>query len=282
LRSAIVVKVAEKLQLDLIESDQRLLAVEGFIRKIDSLNADNMTFDYFIDVPGSREPRPLLESALWRKLGDNLCSLGLHVGADVPRSPTEEKRTSIITALQNAANSEGRAVSAMLAHIETQRSTIQRQEKAITALQFRHLLEMVPHQGQAPPPRQATTRWKDFWRNAVTRAHREYSSHTTPPKPHPLKELLKKEFDYAATLKEKGKPLTPSAQLQWLLEKNDLNKRAEGLYGTLSDIIHNYSGAEFSVSTTYTPAEIKLLHAMIPKNITDGDVDWTEETQRYI
>jgi hypothetical protein len=281
-RPALHSHIAEQLHIENNELEKRLAVVEMWIRHLDSINADTMTFEYNVRGLQVLEPRALLDSDSWKRIGKLLCSLGSLVGADVPRRLDERKSVSVLIALQNVANNEGRAINIMLARIEAQSLTIRKQEQAITALQFRHLLEMVPGGGQSPPPRQATPQWKQFWAEAVTTAYNEYLSTPSPPPPNhtprsPLAGLLNEQFNRAKKLK-----VDHTKQTKWLIEETDVSMQAKALYSTLSTVIHHYSSAEFSVHPqAYSPGDVRLLQALSPQ-IVNGVVDWAAEKNRYI
>ncbi len=114
------------------------------------------------------------------------------------RWPGDIKPVTLVTALRNVISNEGPAVNIMLARIDEQNFTIQKQQKAITALQFRHLLEHLPRalrdrkvaaagDGQARATAalewdraSETERWGQFWREAVRQVYEVYKEHGTP------------------------------------------------------------------------------------------------------
>ncbi|KAI0009003.1 hypothetical protein F4779DRAFT_617979 [Xylariaceae sp. FL0662B] len=284
-RRGLIERIQKELELDYSESKNKLEAIEWWIKEIDSITADTMLFGYKVQEPEldfledsiPDEPEVLLKSAHWKRIGRNLCSLGLLVGADVPRWPEEEKQFSVVTALQRAAKNDGVAINVMLARLEEQNSTIQKQQQAITALEFRHILEMMPGRGKAPSPGQATNEWKDFWRKAVTAAYTEYVSLPPSRSPKsPLAAVLNNKFDQARKRKN---------GLTWLLEQTEINQRALILYNTLSQVIHDYQSTEFSINPlVYSTGDVQLLKMITPDpgNIVDGAVNWAAEYDRYI
>ena len=170
----------------------------------------------------------------------------------------------------------------MLARLEKQNDTIRKQKQAITALQFRYVLDVIPQKGQAPPYGQPTSQWQTFWNQAVAKAYTDIS---IPPK-SPLANLMKDRFEQARRKKDRvGNPFSQTQQIEWLINETDISQRAKALYGTLSEIIHKYSSDEFSVgSLTYSPGDVKLLEAIKPDYFSPNNnaVDWEAETDNYL
>ena len=273
----------KNLQIERNDLDNRLKVINIRIRQVERMNADDMTFGHVVEAKATESP-VLSESIHWKRIGQTLYSLALLVGADVPGSERGVSKTSVVTALQRAAQHGGRAITVILARLEAQNITIREQEQAITALQFRHLLEMIPDGGKAPPQGQATSRWKDFWRQAVTEAFSEFSAQS-PQLKSPLHELLHDQFNRASKRKDKHQnPLSQRAQLDWLINETDISNHGQALYGTLSEVIHKYTSAEFSVSPTYSPGDLRILQSIRPdkNNVVDGAVDWDAEKKRYV
>ena len=246
-----------------------------------------MAFGRRVEGLSTDGPRGLSKSIYWKKVGDNLCSLGLLVGANVPREPGEIKPKSIVAALRAAADNQGHATKVMLARLEKQNNTIRKQQQAITALQFRHVLEMVPGGGSAPPYGQATSKWQKFWDNAVAEVYKAYTQGSATSR-SPLADLMEDQFRKAQRMKhDKGTPkataFTLQEQIGWLKNESEISQRAHALYGTLSAVIHEYGSAEFSVdSLSFSPGDEKLLQAIRPDKIVDGAVDWVKEKGRYV
>lgn len=286
----------EETGLNVREASRRLRDMEGMFWKLYVLEAEAMTFDLEIyDRLGSRlsmkdtNEGDIHDSAHWKRIGSTLCSFGEMVGAELPQSVFRHNPKGIVAALKLVANNEGRTISVLLARLEGQSITIRQQEQAITALQFRQLLEMIPGGGTPPTPGEATKKWQEFWMNAVTEAYRQHLNPKPAIVPSPLIELMKREFCQAALQKNgRNDEERFRNQVHWLLYKRDISERAQALFGTLSQIIHSYSPQEaFSVSgLAYGPVDVKILGALKPKpkGGQDGDKwpNWSEEKERFI
>ena len=204
-------------------------------------------------MSSTKNPRGLSESAYWETIGDNLCSLALLVGADVSRGPEDIKSKSIVVALREAANDQGRAITVMLTRLEKQNDTFRKQQQAITALKFRRGLEMISQNGQA------TSRWQTFWDQAAAKA---YTDRSTPPK-SPLANLKKDRFEQEKKKKHGvGNPFSQTQQIEWLINETNISQRAKALYSTLSKVIHKYSPDKFSVDSLKYGPYVKLLEAI--------------------
>ena len=117
--------------------------VGDMIGRIACTHPEDMTFGQNVPShPG--EPRYLSFAKRWVTIGENLCRLGLGVGADVRRSITQPRPTTVVMALKAVINNEGPAVNIMLSRLEKYQIQIQKQQQVITALQFRHLMEHLP------------------------------------------------------------------------------------------------------------------------------------------
>ena len=96
-------------------------------------------------------------------------------------------------------------------------ATSARQQRIITNLTFRHVLETLP--GPRPKYTSSTKHWQTFWTNAIQNARNPKNMSTAI---HPLQSLLQQ------------------------FNPRDIERVSGDLYGTLSTNIHHYSG-EFDV-----------------------------------
>lgn len=139
--------------------------------------------------------------------------------------------------------------------IEELRRTTRKQQRIITNLSFRHLLEMLPPPSTGPAT--STVRWKSFFVGALLKAQTVQAQQGTG---HPLVPLLKK-YPKLKQLEEAG----------------------TNLYGTLSTNIHHYTG-EFRIEEDQWDAlQVDLLTALVPQaqNQSDTGVDWNQERRRF-
>lgn len=230
MRSSLITTIQERHGSDIAPEDatciRQLDRVKTIIEDVSNLHPDAMWFGYKRPPGAACEPFPLQGLDSWNKVGHFLCALGSLVGADVPRLPDDQKTVPPITALQYAASNEGRAIKVMLISLEEQKATIRRQEQAITALQFRHLLEMVPSGGVPPKPGKATADWQTFWNAAVAKA---YHQHRNPPPPgedpSPLLNLLKPQF----RLIDADTSKTNNDKLKWLKNSMKIGQRGSSI-----------------------------------------------------
>ncbi|RBR25687.1 uncharacterized protein FIESC28_01650 [Fusarium coffeatum] len=293
-----------------------IAAVEIDILRIDSTQPDDMTFGQ--NVPSDAgEPDCLLSSSRWTVIGRNLCRLGLRVGADVPRWSGQPKPTTVIMALQAVINNEGPAVSIMLSRLERYQVQIQKQQQVITALQFRHLMEHLPigvrdqwlasaskTDGVSEASRwdrmKEVEKWNEFWIESVKQIFRSYMEDGAEAwegskghEPSPFAHLLKHHLIRA------GEKNNERDAVHLLAHETDVGERVKRLYSTLSQIIHQYSDADFEVNKlNFSPLDARILTALIPKNIKkkvsdDEDeripldekseiIAWKEEFRRYV
>ena len=111
--------------------------------------------------------------------------------------------------------------------------------------------------------------------------------------PSPFAHLLKHHLTRASERR------TERDAVHLLAHETDVGERVKRLYSTLSQIIHQYSDANFEVNKlNFSPLEARILTALIPKNIKkkvsdDEDervpmdekneiIAWKEEFRRYI
>ncbi|KAJ4128006.1 hypothetical protein NW768_008290 [Fusarium equiseti] len=301
------------------DMDVLIAEVEDGINRIDSTHADDMTFGYHIISPNKGEPDLLSLSKRWTTIGRNICRLGLRVGADVPRSPTQCKRTTIITALKAIINNEGPAVNIMLSRLEKYQVQIQKQQQVITALQFRHLMEHLPigvrdqwlaaasskvdevSKASRWDRMKEVEKWQEFWLEAVKQIFRAYKKNgreavegSEGHEPSPFANLLKYHLARA------GEKEDERDAVQLLANETDVGERVKRLYNTLSQIIHQYSDANFEVNRlNFSPLDAQILAALVPKesrNKAPDDEDrswdpvdkkgeiivWKKEFRRYV
>jgi hypothetical protein len=254
-----------------------------------------MTFGHNI-AEVANDPGPLGSSSCWKRIGDNLLSLGLLVGANVSQRRGEPKPVTFVTALKDVVNNDFTAVNIMLARIEEQNVMMRRQGQVITALQFRHLLEHLPRTlrgrkvtaagdgvaGASVAMRwdQASEveRWLEFWEEAVKQVYAVYVEHETPARTlSPFAKLLE---DYLVKAREKG---DEAAAVRWLAHETNIGQHMKELYSTLSQIIHQFSDGKFTVDPlNFSPGDARLLAALAPEKSEDGTVDWKKEFRRYV
>lgn len=270
---------------DLSDPEMKLRRVENWLgrfnnrfRKIQKLGVDELAFNL-------SEMDSVWVTSSWLRIGRNLYKLAQLLGIEPPRwDVVNGGYPKIIDAFSRAVDQQGTAVRQLQSFINEQSITIREQQQAITALQFRYVLEMLAGGGAAPPRGQATLRWKRFWEQAVTKAYKKHISapgQTTSP----LASLLEDSFKKAYKKKDSPDKYNEAEQIEWLLKETDISQRAKALYGTLSQVIHSYSSDKFMVDArTYSPGDVQLLESLRPdsNNVTDGTVAWTDELQRYL
>ncbi|KAL2678994.1 hypothetical protein Neosp_009749 [[Neocosmospora] mangrovei] len=256
--SDFILQLAETEGMDHDDVVELLRQLKRQICDVYEIHGEAMTFGYEI-TDMKREPSMLLKSHHWKRIGRNLCTLGLHVGANVPRWPTEPKPVTLMTALKNVINNEGPAVKIMLSNMEEKQALIQKQQQVITALQFRHLLEHLPRPlrgkevaAEKWDKMKEVDRWIEFWEGAVRQVYR------------------------------------------WLASETNIGKHMKDLYSTLSQTIHQFSDVEFTVDSlklNFSPGDARLLEALIPESSGEEDVaestgdedrKWKREFRRYI
>ncbi len=129
------------------------------------------------------------------------------------------------------------------------------QQRIITNLTFRHLLENLPP--ATTKHRSATVRWTDFFRDALKKVQNQSQMNSQP---HPFDALLHK--------------YTNTTQIETV---------GTGLYGTLSTNIHHFSSQYTILGDQWNALEYEIMQALtpIPSNIPAGEPDWQKERQRY-
>lgn len=232
-------------------------------------------------------------SPMWLILGRNLSSLADLVGVAAVRwcfADTGSPR--ILRAFADHAAQQRPDLDRVQRFLHEQAAVIQRQEQVITALRFRHLLENLPD--ERCTGNNSTARWREFWKRAVRTA---WENRGDPTPRSPLDKLLREQFakvDKPAKLKTEEELIAKvetTAKLK--IEKEQLAKvldwvtakRADSLYGILSQVIHGYQDGRFIVNPqSYSPDDIAILGALIPEdgNIEDGEVVWERERERYL
>lgn len=130
------------------------------------------------------------------------------------------------------------------------------QQRIITILLFRHVLESLP--GPKSTKGSQTQKWEAFWQEA-------WGKGTKDPK-HPL-------FPVREKYKRKG------------MKGADADKKIKAvgseLYSTLSTAIHQHNEGEITLSRTqHSPDEADILLALIPDNFRLKDADWNEARKR--
>ncbi|KAG8672122.1 hypothetical protein FPOAC2_05489 [Fusarium poae] len=303
------------------EADALITELEDDMNQVDRTHVDNMTFGY-TDTVATDEPTFLSYSRRWNTIGKNLCDLGLRVGADVPRWPTQPKQWTIITALKAVINNEGPGINVMLARLEKYQVQIQKQQQVITALQFRHLLEHLPagirdrwlagassksdevSQASQWDRMKEVEKWREFWSESVRQIFKVYKEKGSDAwegseghEPSPFANLLKYYLGKAF------KKNSEQEAVRFLADETDIGERANKLYNTLSQIIHQYSDSSFEVNRlNFSPLDAHILTALVPKNARHGGrnqtpikdeswapldekaeiVAWKKEFRRYI
>ncbi|KIW29133.1 hypothetical protein, variant [Cladophialophora immunda] len=171
----------------------------------------------------------------------------------VTRSPSED-----IYSLRNHLFSTDSAAreAELRKEIDDLRSANRSQQRIITNLAFRHLLEMLPPR-DAKPGTSATAGWNAFFQSALKEAQRQLERG------------------------EMGHPLAP------VLKKYPKLKQIENvgtnLYGTLSTNIHHFSGQYKVLDDQWNALEVDILRAITPlgENETESGIDWQMERFRY-
>lgn len=138
--------------------------------------------------------------------------------------------------------------------IEALRSENQMQQRIISNLTFRHLLENLP---PASKKMSSTARWTDFFQKAM-KTSKSRSGDVSPP--HPLDALLGK-YRNAGQVESVG----------------------VGLYSTFSTNIHHFNSQYTVVESQWNTLEYDIMRALvpIPSNITTDGIDWEKERERY-
>jgi hypothetical protein len=139
--------------------------------------------------------------------------------------------------------------------IEELRSANRCQQRIITNLAFRHLLEILPSRGTKSTS--ATAKWRGFFQHALKTAQEHDGRSQTA---HPLIPVLKK--------------YPPPKRV----EDVGIN-----LYSTLSTNIHHFTGQFKILDDQWNILEADILRALTPldENETGTGIDWERERQRY-
>ncbi|KAJ9661278.1 hypothetical protein H2198_002021 [Neophaeococcomyces mojaviensis] len=139
--------------------------------------------------------------------------------------------------------------------LEELRKLTRMQQRMITNLTFRNLLEMLPPHSTGSSS--ATSRWKNFFTSALQNAQAQQANQTSN---HPFVSILRK---YPKT--------------------KQIEDTGANLYGLLSTNIHHYSGKFMVAEDQWNVLEVEVLKALIPlaQNQSDTGVDWDTERMRY-
>ena len=129
------------------------------------------------------------------------------------------------------------------------------QQRIITNLTFRYLLEMLPTSGAMPSS--ATAKWNQFFRTAISTAKTQLAQGQIG---HPLIPLLRK-YDRPKQIADVG----------------------ANLYSTLSTNIHHFSGKFKVLDDQWNILEADILKALmpLPENNKEIGVEWERERLRY-
>lgn len=136
--------------------------------------------------------------------------------------------------------------------LEAERLLNRVQQRIITNLTFRHLLEKLP-----PPSATATSAWDAFFRTAVHNAQQKRKQGRTD---HPLISVLNK-YQRVGQIEAVGK----------------------NFYGTLSTNIHHFSTQFEVLDDQWNMLEADILRAITPLAENQGETgtDWAKERLRY-
>ncbi|OAP64568.1 hypothetical protein AYL99_00540 [Fonsecaea erecta] len=194
------------------------------------------------------------KSSIYQIFSTKVAEFCLEAGCPaVTRSPPED----IYSLRNHLFSSDSAAREAELRkEIEELRNANRSQQRIITNLAFRHLLEMLPPR-DAKPGTSATAAWNAFFSNAL------------------------KEAQVQLGRGEMGHPLCP------VLKKYPKLKQIENvgtnLYGTLSTNIHHFSGQYKVLDDQWNTLEVDILRAITPlaENETEAGIDWQMERFRY-
>jgi len=139
--------------------------------------------------------------------------------------------------------------------IEELRNLNRSQQRIITNLAFRHLLEVLP--ARSAKPTSATTTWNAFFQTALKEAQEQ---HERGQMGHPFIPVLKK-----------------------YRRVKHIENVGTSLYNTLSTNIHHFSG-QFKVhDDQWNMLEADILRALTPlaENETESGINWEMERLRY-
>jgi hypothetical protein len=152
-------------------------------------------------------------------------------------------------------NDSARREAELHAELRELRDVNRAQQRIITNLAFRHVLEMLPASGAKHPS--ATARWNAFFRMALKEAQNQQAHDEVS---HPLIPVLKKY----------GRP-------------KQIEDVGVSLYNTLSTNIHHFSQQFVLLEDQWNALEVDILKALTPlaRNKTESGVDWERERLRY-
>lgn len=139
--------------------------------------------------------------------------------------------------------------------IEELRKATQTQQRIITNLTFRHLLENLPlPTGKSVS---STARWTSFFKHALKNAHNQ--SHANIQQ-HPLHAVLQKHASLV-----------------------QVEAVGTSLYSTFSTNIHHFSSQYTVIESQWNALESDIMKALtpLPSNVTATDIDWQKERMRY-
>jgi hypothetical protein len=139
--------------------------------------------------------------------------------------------------------------------IEGLRSENQRQQRIISNLTFRHLLENLPPTSSKKMT--STARWTEFFKNAVESSK---SRSENASQKHPLDALLSK---YRNT--------------------SQIERVGVTLYSTFSTNIHYFNSQYTVIESQWNTLECDIMKALVPmpSNVTADGTDWQKERERY-
>lgn len=139
--------------------------------------------------------------------------------------------------------------------IEELRSENQRQQRIISNLTFRHLLENLPPSSSKRMT--STARWTEFFKKAMESSKPRSGN---PSQGHPFDALLSNYRN-------------PS----------QIESIGIGLYSTFSTNIHYFNSQYTVVESQWNTLECDIMKALVPmpSNVTADGIDWQKERERY-
>ena len=194
-------EIAKSMHMQLASARDGVEELRPILRRLGQVHAEEMTFnvsgnmfqDYDSDTV---EPRLLRTWGIWQRIGRNLRSLGRLVGAKLSQADAYTPNQGppvpepIIKALREVISNEGKLANVMLDRLEERHDKIRRQQQAITALQFRHLLEQLPKglRGSFVDEQEwdrmtEKQRWCEFWKQAVRQVYSVYQNPSSQKNP---------------------------------------------------------------------------------------------------
>ena len=201
-------------------------------------------------------------NCIWNVIYSRTKHFCLHVGVpSVSNDPLENITRLREHLIQGARSREDQ----LQAEVERLGKLCRSQQRIITNLSFRHVLESLP--GPKPPPTKGkriisnTDQWQNFSKTALEKEQKPdtASSPSAPSEVHPLTPLLKK----------------------W--GKKHIKEGGDGLYARLSENIHDFSGEFTILDDEWDAVEGAILHAPTPSKArkADGEIDWQREKSRF-